>query len=324
MNGRAAIGIVALTVAALALWWRFPAPSDEKSWQGYVDAEFVRIGPPLQGLLIEVPVKAGDTVEAGQLLFAQDDGNDTAARDEMAARVSEAQARLANLEATGRDAEIAAAAAALAENRAVLQRASVDLARADALVKTQSISVQQRDQARADALSAAAKVQAAEATLALRQSPTGRAREIDAQTAVLMETRAQLAQAAWRLAQRRMVAPTAGTITDIYARPGETPNAGVPVVSILPPGNLLVRFFVPETALPVLHAGNRIGVTCDACPADLMASVSFVSPRAEYTPPVIYSDTTRSKLVYMIEARPTSSTVAVLNPGQPVTVRLLP
>ena len=324
MKGRAILLVLVLTAAAVAFWWWFPRSVGANVWQGYAEAEFVRIGPSLQGLLTQVPVKAGDTVAAGQLLFAQDDANDVAARDEIAARVREAEARLANLQAAGRDMEIAQAEAALADNQAALRRAATDLTRAETLVKTQSVSVQQRDQARADTLSAAAKVQAAEAVLALRRSPTGRVQEIEAQTAVLAGNRAQLAQAEWRLAQRRMVAPRAGAISDVYARVGETPNAGVPVVSLLPPENLLVRFFIPETALATLHSGMRIGVTCDSCRPDLIAVVSFVSPRAEYTPPVIYSEATRGKLVYMVEARPTPPDSAVLKPGQPVTVRLLP
>ncbi len=320
----AILAVLVLLVAGGAAWWWFPAAPPPNTWQGYVDAEFVRIGPPLQGLLVTVPVKAGEVVKAGQLLFAQDDTNDSASRDEIAARVMEAEARLANLQDIGRAPEIAQAEASLAENQAALQRAATDLSRAETLVKTQSVSVQQRDQARADMLSAAAKVQSAEAVLEMKKSPTGRAQEIGAQAAVLAENRAQLAQASWRLAQRRMVAPAGGLIADIYARPGETPNAGVPVVSLLPPENLVVRFFAPETSLPALHSGVRIGVTCDSCPADLTALVSFVSPRAEYTPPVIYSEATRGKLVYLIEARPTPADFSVLKPGQPVTVRILP
>jgi HlyD family secretion protein len=321
---RALVAVVVLLGAAGALWQWYPRPAEPNTWQGYADAEFVRIGPPLQGLLVKVPVKAGDIVKAGQLLFAQDDSYDIASRDEIMARLAEAEARLANLQAPGRDEEIAQAEAALADNKAGLQRAATDLARADTLVKTQSISVQQRDQARADMLSSAAKVQAAEATLALKRSPTGRSQEIRAQTAVVAENKAQLAQAAWRLAQRTMVAPAGGSISDVYARVGETPNAGVPVVSLLPPENLLIRFFLPETALATMRPGVRLGVGCDSCKPDLTATVSFVSPRAEYTPPVIYSEATRGKLVYLVEARPNAPDTTVLNPGQPVTVRVLP
>ena len=316
--------VVVLLLGVAGAWFWFPRGTSESAWQGYVDGDFVRIGPPLPGLLTRVAVKAGDSVTEGQLLFVQDDANDIASRDEVVARVAEAEARLANLRATSRVPEIVQAEADVANNRSALERAARDLARAESLARADAISQQQRDQARADALSAAAKVRASEAALTLRQSSTGRTDEIGAQTAVLAQVRAQLAQAEWRLTQRRVTAPAAGLIADILAREGETLNAGIPVVSLLPPHNVLIRFFVPETALAALHAGITLGVTCDSCPVGQTAAVSFVSPHAEYTPPVIYSEATRSKLVYLIEARPTRPEATVLKPGQPVTIRPLP
>jgi HlyD family secretion protein len=99
--------------------------------------------------------------------------------------------------------------------------------------------------------------------------------------------------------------------------------AGAPVVSLLPPANVLVRFFVPEAALSAIHRGDRVALRCDNCPLDLAATVSFVSPQAEYTPPVIYSEASRAKLVYLVEARPQPEQATLLNPGQPIEVRLM-
>jgi HlyD family secretion protein len=99
-------------------------------------------------------------------------------------------------------------------------------------------------------------------------------------------------------------------------------DAGAPVVSLLPPANILVRFFVPEPALPHIHAGQRVNISCDTCPPHLTATVSFVAPQPEYTPPVIFSEQTRDKLVYLIEAHPPANEALVLKPGQPVTVTL--
>jgi HlyD family secretion protein len=110
-------------------------------------------------------------------------------------------------------------------------------------------------------------------------------------------------------------------VNDTYARPGETINAGVPVVSLLPPQNILVRFFVPETELATLHVGDRLAIGCDACAAGLIATVTFIAPQPEYTPPVIYSETNREKLVYLIEAHPPPDQAVQLKPGQPVDVR---
>jgi len=139
--------------------------------------------------------------------------------------------------------------------------------------------------------------------------------------AAVAAAKAALGMAEWRLSQRRVTAPAAGRIADVLARPGETMAAGAPVVSLLPPGNIFVRFFVPETDLATIHLGDRVAILCDSCPADLAANVSFIAPQVEYTPPVIYSEESRAKLVIMIEARPPVERASVLNPGQPVTVR---
>jgi HlyD family secretion protein len=116
------------------------------------------------------------------------------------------------------------------------------------------------------------------------------------------------------------MAPVGGIVADVLARPGETIPAGGPVVSVLPPENIFVRFFVPEPRLAEVHIGDRVRLVCDNCPAELAATISFISPQAEYTPPVIYSDQSRAKLVYLIEARPPLEQAARFNPGQPVTV----
>jgi HlyD family secretion protein len=81
-------------------------------------------------------------------------------------------------------------------------------------------------------------------------------------------------------------------------------NAGAPVVALLPPTALKVRFFVPEPALARAAVGSQVALSCDACAANLRARIRWVSPQAEYTPPVIYSNASRSKLVFAVEATP--------------------
>jgi HlyD family secretion protein len=322
-RGRLIMAVLVLAGAIAAAWWWHARATAPVGWQGYVEADYVKVGPTQQGLLTSVAVARGDKVEPGSPLFTQDEEHDRAVRDEAAARLAQAEARLANLEASSRSTEIAQAEAELAELRALRDRVEKDRARAEALVRTGAATVQQVDQSRADALSAAARVQAAEAKLAQMRSPMGRAQEIAAQVATRNEARAQLAQAEWRLAQRRVASPVKALVADVYARAGETLAAGAPVVSLLPEQNILVRFFVPEAALPRLRPGVQVAVGCDTCPADLMGEISFVSPEAEYTPPVIYSESTRGKLVYLIEARPRGDERGILKPGQPVTVRLV-
>jgi len=196
-----------------------------------------------------------------------------------------------------------------------------DLARNEELLRTGAASRQTVDQQRADLSSATAKAEAATARLAQLQSPTGREYEIAAQRAMVDQARAGLAQAQWRVDQRHVAAPVAALVSDTYARRGETINAGTPVVSLLPPQNILVRFFVPETELATLHEGDRLAIGCDACAPGLTATVTFIAPQPEYTPPVIYSESNREKLVYLIEAHPPPEQAAQLKPGQPVDVR---
>ena len=96
--------------------------------------------------------------------------------------------------------------------------------------------------------------------------------------------------------------------------------AGKPVLALLPPGNLKVRFFVSEALLPQIKIGETVTITCDGCAADLAAKVSFIARQSEFTPPVIYSLDERSKLVFLIEARPERP--EALRVGQPVSVAL--
>ena len=305
---------------AAGWWWVHRAP-DPAAWQGYVEAEYVRVSPTLTGRITSIAVTRGDQVAAGVTLFTQDDVDDTAARDAAAGKLAEMTARLANLETASRDTEIAQARADLADLIATRERIGKDLARNEELLKTGAASRQTVDQQRADLASASARATAANAKLEQMLSPTGRQYEIAAQHAMVAQARAALAQAEWQLNQRHVVAPVGGLVADSFARPGETIDAGAPVVSLLPPQNILVRFFVPETALATVHVGERMSISCDACAQGLSATVTFIAPQPEYTPPVIYSETNRGKLVYLIEAHPPPDQAIRLKPGQPVDVR---
>jgi len=311
---------VLLIAGGGAAWWWYHRAADPPVWQGYADADYVKVGPTQQGLLTSLAVARGDAVKVGDPLFTQDETSDRAARDQANRLLAQAEEQLANLEASGKKTEIDQAIANLADARATRDRAKLDLDRNETLLRTNVVSIQAVDQARAAFKSAQAKVEVAEAALAQMQAPMGREREIKAQRQAVDAARAALAMTQWRLDQRTVTAPVAGRVADVLARPGETLAAGAPVVSLLPPENILVRFFVPETALATMHRGDTVMLTCDACPPALAATISFVSPQAEYTPPVIYSESSRAKLVYLIEARPSPDKARLLNPGQPVEV----
>ncbi|SDR08084.1 HlyD family secretion protein [Rhizobiales bacterium GAS191] len=325
MAWRVGLAIATLIAAAALFWWwssdRAPPPL---SWQGYGEADYVKVGPTQQGLLTSLSVGRGDDVAQGAPLFTLDETEYLAARDQAKRQLSQAEEQLANLQASGKETEIRQAEANLADARSTLARIEADLQRGEQLLRSGNATIQSVDQLRADARSARAKVAAAEAALAQTMAPLGRDREIKAQAAAVEAGRAALAMSEWRLSQRRVIAPVGGRVADVIALPGETVAAGAPVVSLLPPGNIVVRFFVPEPHLAAVHRGDEVTLICDRCPKDLAATISFISPQAEYTPPLIYSESSRAKLVYLIEARPRPDQATLINPGQPIEVRPMP
>lgn len=312
--------LIAAGGIAAGLWWHDGQRGAAAGWQGYVDADYVQVSPTLTGRLVSLSVTRGQTVVVGAPLFAQDDTDDRAARDAARGRLAQAEAQLENLMTASRQTEIAAAAANLAGLIATRDRIARDLSRDQRLLHSGGVSRQTVDHERADLATADAQVTAAREKLKQARSPTGRQYEITAQRAAVEQARAALQEATWRLQQRHVTAPVAGTVADVFARPGETIAAGTPVVSLLPPKNILVRFFVPETAFAHVHLGERLAIHCDACARDLTAKITFIAPQPEYTPPVIYSETTRAKLVYLIEAHPPADQAGILKPGQPVDV----
>ena len=154
----------------------------------------------------------------------------------------------------------------------------------------------------------------------LLKSATGTQKTYEDAEAALRQANANLAWAETRVARRNAYSPADGTIQQVYYRPGETVPAGRPVVALLPPGNLKIRFFASEADLPAINFGDSVTVTCDGCDKGLTAKVSFISRSAEFTPPVIYSMDERSKLVFLIEARPDQPDK--FRVGQPVSVTL--
>lgn len=321
MNARLVVAILVLGAAAAAAGYVVHRESVPKTWLGYAEADYIKVSPTLQGRLITRPVKRGDEVTAGTILFTQDPVDDRAARDKAKATLDEQQQKLADLQAAGRSQEILQAQADITDARATYDRNARDLARDESLLASGGVSRQVVDQLREDTRSAKAKLASATAKYDLMTNPTGRQHAIAAQQAAVDGAKADLDSAQWRLDQRVVVAPAAGEIADTYAEPGEVVDAGMPVVSLLPPENIFVRFFVPETVLSSIHTGQTVGIACESCPAGLTARISFVATSSEYTPPVIYSQRTRGSLVYMVEARPDPARRPLLKPGQPVDVR---
>ena len=130
------------------------------------------------------------------------------------------------------------------------------------------------------------------------------------------EAQAQVAAAAARLEDLAPRAPAAARVEEVFYQPGEWVPANQPVLSLLPDQRVNLRFFVPQAEVAAYRPGRSVAFACDGCPSGLSATITYVSPRPEFTPPVIYSRDARDRLVFMVEARPS----VLLSPGQPVDV----
>jgi HlyD family secretion protein len=311
-----------LTVTAISFGLVACSNGPSDTFQGYAEGEYVYVASPYAGRLEKLDVARGAQVAAGATLFVLEHGVEQAAVDAAEAKVKSADAVIANLVGAKRKPELDALRAQIESAAAALKLAKTQLEQQERLRAQGYVSKEALDVAKTNYERDAAQLAQMEAQLRTGLLSVGRQAEIDAARANFEAARADLAQAKVRLDQKTAVAPAAALVQDTFFREGEWVPAGSPVVSLLPPGNIKVRFFVPETVVGKLHVGDRVMISCDGCAAPIVARISFVSPQAEYTPPVIYSRESRAKLVFMIEARPDAAEGSKLHPGQPMDVSL--
>ena len=297
------------------------AQPDPNRIQGYVEGEFIYVAASRSGKLETISVERGAQVKTGDLLFALDPEPETAARDEAARRVAQARASLADARKGQRPTEIESLEAQLRHARAGLARSESDLTRFERVFRMGSGSEEDVVRARATRDQDINLVARFEADLKTARLGA-REDQVKAAEANLNALGRTLAQAEWNLAEKRQTAPLAGLIQDTLFRPGEWVAAGKPVVVLLPPPNVKVRAFVPEPRVGAIAMGETVRVVVDGRTEPLAGTVRFISPRAEFTPPVIYSRESRDKLVFMIEISFDSVVAATLHPGQPVDVLL--
>lgn len=307
---------LALALAVMAC----SAPQDP-ALQGYAEGEFVRVGVPFAGTLVKLEVQRGSHVKAGAPLFALEAENESAARREAENRLERAQAQLENLRKGRRPTEIDAVRAQLVQAQAAAALSLTELKRQEDLVAKGFVSQQRLDEARAAAARDRARVAELEAQLATVQL-AARPDEIHAAQAEAAAAKAALEQAEWKLRQKTAIATVTGIVSDTLFVRGEWVAAGQPVVTLLPPENVKVRFYVPEPRLAAVRYGQTVELGCDGCAAPIRAVITWIAPQAEFTPPVIYSKDSRAKLVYLVEARPAPADAARLKPGQPLDVTL--
>lgn len=254
-------------------------PSD--AMQGYGEADYIYLSSQESGVLSDVAVREGDSVEAGARVFTLD------------------HERLSLNEASA-SAQGAAAAAAVRTAQAEATLAQSNFARGEELSERGFYPRARFDADRAARDAARARLAQVRREAGAASAATGLARE--------------------RLGDLDGAAPVAGTVERIFRRSGEVVAAGQPIVALLAPENMKVRFFAPQSSLSQLPVGARVLVSCDNCEAPALARVSFVAREPQFTPPVIYSLEERAKLVFLVEAR--FYTPTPVRPGMPVDVRI--
>jgi HlyD family secretion protein len=300
----------------------FTACSDQTppAWSGYAEGDYVYIAAPLAGRLDVMAVKAGQNVAKGAPLFVLESEAENAARDEAAARLANAQAQSTNLDKGKRQDEIAVTEAQLAQAQASATLARQELQRQQQLITQGFVSKAHVDDATVTLNQAQARVTELQAALRVARLPA-RTDERSASQASTTAAAEVLRQSRWRAGQKQPVAPADALVAEVFFQIGEYIPAGQAVLSLLPPTNIKARFYVPETDLATISPGQAVSLYCDGCTNPIGAHISRIATQPEFTPPVIYSNAQRSKLVFLVEALPDPKDAVKLKPGQPLDVR---
>ena len=271
--------------------------------------------------MTSLSARRGTQVSVGDSLFALEQASEKAARDEAERKLSQARANLDYRRKGKRPSEIASLRAQLQQAQASLQLSLREVARQEGLAAVPGAAVEvEVDRARSARNQNQQRVSQLEADLntALLGSRTD---QVTAAEAEVRAKEAALAKAEWDLAQKRQVAPKTGFVFDTLYREGEWVPAGRPVVVLLPPDHIKVRVFVSQLRLGAIRLGDSVQVMVDGVQGFLPGRVSYISPKAEYTPPMLYSQGSRDKLVFLVEVLFDQAATVNLHPGQPVDVQ---
>ena len=314
------LGVIGVAVLAALIWWAFGRDEGPEPWLGYVEGEAIEVAAPVSGQLAALNVQRGGQVAAGQALFALNAATTEAELKRLQAQLASAQAQRDDLtKARQRPAELDIARAQQAGARAEVTRTAREYQRIATLAQRGFATKSQLDAARAAADGARASLSQAQASEASGEL-AGRVDQIAAADAQIAAAQAAIAAQSRRGEEIAPLAPAAGLVEQTYFNPGEWVPASTPVVRLLPPGRVKIRFYAPQASVAGLKPGSKVTVTCDGCGGPVAATVRYVSPQAEFTPPVIYSERARAKLVFLVEAYPDGG-IEKFRPGLPVEVQ---
>jgi HlyD family secretion protein len=315
------LGVVALMLAVGAM--SGCQQSESNRIQGYVEGEYIYVAAPSAGALQALYVSRGMQVSVGTCLFALDSIPEKAARDEAERRVAAARANWEDAKKGKRPSEMDSLTAQLEQAKAALALSERNLARREKLLSSGGASKEDIDLAQVTRDQDRQRVAQLQADLETARLGARRFQIVAAEANVRVAA-AALAKAEWDLAQKHQSAPQSGLVYDTLFRQGEWVAAGRPVVALLPPENIKVRAFVPEPRIGAIQVGQQMRVYVDGVAQPFLGNVTYISPQAEYTPPVIYSRESRSKLVFLVELRFDPEAAGRLHPGQPVDVDMGP
>lgn len=290
-------------------------------YQGYLEGDYVNLSSDFSGILKKLLVDRGDQVIEGQLVYVLDDEPEASALSEAEEKLSQAEKTLSDLEEGERDTVLESIKAQKYQADAELALAESNLERFSKLYKQGYVEKALLDEAQSEYDKSFNHV--AEFIANLAEARRGaRNNQIKAQFAQVQAAKAEVKQAKWSLAQKMMYAPKAALVFDTFFEEGEFVNSQQPVASLLAPEDIKLIFFVPEFDRSKLSVGQIVNFGCDGCEKRTKATIEFISPEAEYTPPVIFSRESREKLVYRIEAHLSLEDAKRFYPGQPVDVYL--
>ena len=288
---------------------------DPHTYTGYIEAEYLNIASSQSGTLDKLWVQRGDLVHPHSDLFALECRNETLALEITQAQLTQAQALLNDARKGSRPSEIATLQAQIHQAQAQADEAREQFERTTLLYHQNALSQEQWEHSRTLALTTQSALQGLQAQL--RTLTLGKREDlIRAQLRQVDQARAAKDQALWRLSEKSRKSPSEALVVDTLYHEGEWVSAGAVVVRLLDPRWIKIRFFVPQSRINSLKIGQIITFT-----PHYQATITYISPTPEYTPPLIYSEQTNEHLSFMIEARPLIRSTQ-LHPGQPVEVRL--
>ncbi|ADR33730.1 secretion protein HlyD family protein [Sulfuricurvum kujiense DSM 16994] len=295
--------------------------SDIQTYSGYAEGEFVNLSSTQSGKLDKLFVKRGSHVSINENLFALECDSELLTLKEATADLAAAEAILKDYQKGSRPEEIRVIEAQLSQATASAENAAKEFERNSALSPANAVSKTQLDASETLAKSTAAKVRELKNSLNVAKLAK-RLDQISAQEKRVEQLRSAVKLAQWKVNEKGVKSRYDALVFDTLYREGEfVPQGGI-IIRLLPPENIKIRFFVPQKISESLHIGDNVSIVSRSDGKKIPAQITYISPEAEFTPPIIYSNETKEKLTYMIEAYPQKSDAVHLHPGQPVEVSL--